>query len=236
MQFFIRPEGSEVRFTTGTHRNYFSVLLVDFFSVPWEFFGSSKTYLDLLRAICNTPLLSTTITPLGSTLDDFTQWLSDEVTIRKRWFPSIDLAIDLKIKRRDFVTICGNICKHNYTQLTRQATKFRRILQANDVHVDIGNCMIALPDFHEQFHDDILLYHATTIAQYLNDIRWGIFEYANEKRRQCVVTWWDDGLRIERYRYEYPSDIKSELGKHYFWELMNVVRREPYIPRFEVAD
>jgi hypothetical protein len=34
-----------------------------------------------------------------------------------------------------------------------------------------------LDDFYERFHKDILNYHSSTIAEFLNNIRWGIYEY-----------------------------------------------------------
>ncbi|MDE0074408.1 MAG: hypothetical protein OXR82_15890 [Gammaproteobacteria bacterium] len=235
MTFSIAPYGSEIRFNTPTHHAYFSILLADFFSIPREFFGGSDNYLGLLRLVCHQPLLSDSIEPLSSAVANFDQWLGEEVTIEQRWFPSLDLTIDLKIKRRDFITSCGNICKHNYTQLTRQGKKFGEILEKNGVQVDIEKCMIALPEFYDHFFDDILVYHASTIAQHLNDVRWGIYEYASARRREYVETWWDENPRIARYRYRFPSGIKSQLGKHLFWDLMDDVRREPYIPRFVVT-
>src|SRR5215218_1142153 len=39
------------------------------------------------------------------------------------------------------------------------------------------DALLALADFYEKFHTDILNYHASTIAEFLNNIRWGIYEY-----------------------------------------------------------
>jgi hypothetical protein len=42
-------------------------------------------------------------------------------------------------------------------------------------------------------------------------------------------------LRINAYKYPYPRDVTSGLGKTCYWDLMNDVMRQPYIQRFEVA-
>jgi len=37
------------------------------------------------------------------------------------------------------------------------------------------------------------------------------------------------------YRFHVPSAITHPLAKEMYWELMNVVRAPPYMPKFEVS-
>lgn len=46
---------------------------------------------------------------------------------------------------------------------------------------------LALEDFYRWFHDDILNYHASTIAEFLNNIRWGIYEYLQPEFQRSIV-------------------------------------------------
>ncbi len=236
MQFSFRDPDSSVMFNTRTHKAFFNILLVDLLSIPREFFNGDKSYLERLKDISINPLLGKRdIDSLKEAVDDFSNWLSQTVIIEKRWFPSIDLEIDLSIKRQAFVTMCGNINKHNFTQQTRQAKNLLRILEENGRQISIDKCLIALEDFQTQLYDDIFSYHAATIAEFLNNIRWGIFLYASAERERCVINWHNEKLNMSQYKYEYPSNIISELGKTYYWNLMNDMIRPPYIQKFEVT-
>lgn len=236
MLFFFNDPNSEIRFNSMTHKAYFNILLVDFLSVPREFFKDQKSYLERLQGICINPLLAGQhIQDLREAVQRFSDWLSQPVTVEKCWFPSIELAIDLKLSRKDFIIMCGNISKHNFTQQTRQANKLLQILSGNGQAFPIDKCLVALEDFYEQFYDGILNYHASTIAEFLNNIRWGIYSYASAERSRCVSYWYDDEMKIQRWSYAHPPDVESDLGKTYYQNLMDDVIREPYIPRFEVT-
>jgi hypothetical protein len=38
-----------------------------------------------------------------------------------------------------------------------------------------------------------------------------------------------------KYRYTYPTDVTTSLAKHWYWEIMNDVRSEPYMRQFRVT-
>ena len=40
---------------------------------------------------------------------------------------------------------------------------------------------------------------------------------------------------IERYDYQIPKDIASQYAKSCYWNLMNYVRKEPYMKKFVVS-
>jgi hypothetical protein len=240
MSFTFRDPDSSVIFHTRTHKAFFNILLVDLLSIPSEFFNDKKNYIERLKDICENPLMGKLAAKkdiffLRKSVNAFATWLLQTVVVEKRWFPSIDLQIDLSIQRQAFVTMCGNISKHNFTQQTRQAVKLQKILEKNEKFLSLDKCLIALEDFQKQFYDDIFSYHAATLAEFLNNIRWGIFLYASAERERRVVNWHDEKLNLNRYKYEYPSDITSELGETYYWNLMNDVIRPPYIQQFQVT-
>jgi len=92
--------------------------------------------------------------------------------------------------------------------------------------------MLALDDFYQWFHDDIFNYHASTIAEFLNNIRWAIYEYLQPEFHSSIV--WES-REPAKYRYTYPGGVSSKLGKSYYSDLMNEVRSAPYVPRFQVT-
>jgi len=240
MIFTFRDPDSSVMFNTMTHMAFFNIILVDLLSKPGDFFNGENNYIERIKDICENPLMGKLVVKrdirfLRDAVDAFLTWLSQTVVVEKRWFPSIDLEIDLSIMRQAFVVMCGNISKHNFTQQTRQAKRLQGILKVNGQSFPLDKCLIALEDFQTQFYDDIFHYHAATIAEFLNNIRWGIYLYAVAERTCCVENWYDEEMNLNRYKYHYPDDVASELGRTYYWNLMNDVMQPPYIQRFEVT-
>jgi hypothetical protein len=233
---FSDPDSS-IMFKSITHMAFFNIILVDLLSRPSGFFTSDRSYFDRLEHICANPLMGKlqAVKELTEAVCTFARWLSEEVTVQNRWFPSLNLQIDLKITRKIFIGICGNIAKHNFTQLTRQADRLRKIFCANSQGVSIDRCILALQDFRQQFYNDVFQYHSSTIAEFLNNIRWGIHSYAAMVRESCTETRFDEKLQLSVHEYRSPRDVTSELGKACFWELMNSTMQQPYVRRFKVA-
>jgi hypothetical protein len=87
-----------------------------------------------------------------------------------------------------------------------------------------------LDEFYEWFHTNVFSYHASTIAEFLNNLRWGFYNYlVPEFRRSFERTGEYD------YKFDIPSDIVSPLGRAMYWDLMNMVRAPPWFPRFTVT-
>ena len=73
--------------------------------------------------------------------------------------------------------ICGDIAKHNFLRLSQNVKRLRRALEINGHTIDEGQAYLLLPEFYEWFHTNIFAYHSSTIAEYLNNLRLGIFAY-----------------------------------------------------------
>lgn len=89
--------------------------------------------------------------------------------------------------------------------------------------------MLIIEEFCEQFHNDLFIYHISTIAEFLNNLRWSIFEYLQPLYKKSVQYYWDESLKL------YPANIENTYVRELFWNLMNDVRSEPYMPKFEVT-
>jgi len=237
MTFQFSDPDSSVMFKTMTHMAFFNIFLVDLLSKPSDFFTGDKSYIDRLEEICINPRMGEfqDLRELSETVCAFARWLSEKVTIQNRWFPSLELQIDLSIERQVFIRICGDITKHNFTRLTRDADKLRKVLRENGKSISLDKCILALQDFRRQFYDDIFHYHSSTIAEFLNSIRWGIYSYAAPVRERCIENRYDEKLRLTAYEYHFPADVTSDVGKTCYRELMDDVMRQPYVQRFEVT-
>lgn len=184
--------------------------------------------------MCNNPQLFdiSHIGFLNNAVDKFYSWLNQGSIIHEGWFPSINVKMNLKIRREDFVIIYGNTSKHNGTQQTRQVKKLQDILKGNGVELSVSEFQLAIKDFREQF-EGIYTYHASVLAELLNNIKWGIYKYLNPLRK-LIISYPDPSDPL-KYSYNYPLGIESKLGKDWFWELMNDVRKEPYVQEFKVT-
>ena len=107
------------------------------------------------------------------------------------------------------------------------------IFKRNEITLKNENALLILDEFYEWFHKDIFTYHSSAIAEFLNNIRWGIYEYLQPEFQQSIVFENDEHLR--RYHYTYPNDVNNSFAKSCYWDLMNEVRSEPYMNKFQVT-
>jgi len=227
---------SEIRFNSPTHQKYFNIILLDFLSPPDKKFSStqSTTYLNELQKICEFPNFdkSNSIKKLTTPTRKFKEWLEKEVVVNKIWLPSIDQEIDLSIKRIEFIKICGNISKHNFSRLSGVEAELIKIFRRNEIILKDKETLLVLGEFYEWFHNDIFSYHSSAIAEFLNNIRWGIYEYLHHEYQQSIVYENTDPLK---YHYTYPKEINNDFAKNCYWDLMNEVRGKPYMKKFQVT-
>lgn len=232
-----------LRFKTDTHQRLFNILLADFFSKPKttefglpdpprEALLSVKSYLFYLRRICATPKLN----PIGAdsikgALEAFVQWLEEECLVTNVWFPSIELETNLRMKRIEYIKICGNISKHNFMRLNIDVGTIRKILKNNGHSIELEQAYLIIPEFYDWFHRNIFGYHSSTIAEFLNNIRWGIYRYLQPEFKKSFTKDNSDSIR---YRFIYPLECKRPFVQSMYDGLMNAVRSEPYMPEFEV--
>lgn len=199
--------------------------------------GDSKvdhTTLYYLRRICQKPLIGTKTDQLSRLVEEFSDWLEAYAFVEEVWFGSIDIKMDLRIKRIDFIRMSGDIGKHNFLRLAGQANTLRRILGENKVEIDESDAYLALPDCWDWFHTHLLAYHASTIAEFLNNIRYAIRLYvAPVAAERYKVTGNVDGLEI--FTFERPDGIVNKFAWAQFFELMQGSLRQPNFPPFSVA-
>jgi hypothetical protein len=225
---------SSIRFNSSTHQRFFNIVLVDFLSLTDKKAPIKQTsYLNALKDISERPSfnIGDSIKLLREATLRFISWLNQEVEVDV-WLPSIETQTTLNISRFSFLKICGNISKHNFLRSVGVANDLQKTLAANGVSVNMEESLLTLADFYERFHTDLLNYHSSTIAEFLNNIRWGIYEYMQPEFHRSIVLERGDP---PKYRYIYPNEITSQLAKDCYWELMNEVRSAPYMRKFTVA-
>lgn len=236
--------------TTDTLRQ-FAILLRDFLSPvtgrgqgPMPF-GLAKppqngkvtdyTTLFYLARICKNPLIGTKIDFLAILVQDFIEWLETSAFIPKVWLSNIGMEVDLNIKRIDFVRMGGDIGKHNFLRLGGQAVKLQQILKENGVSIDESQAYAALPDCWDWFHTHLFAYHASTLAEFLNNIRYAIRLYVTPvaEARYQVTGKIDDHL--DSYTYKRPAEIENNFAWKQYCDLLNRTRIKPNFPPFGVT-
>lgn len=221
----------EVHFETSTHLQLFNILLLDFLEkVDVTLTGEQGSCLDVLDGACRTASFDVNGSGefLRKPVDDLRAWLDAEITVGT-WLPSIHQQLDLKIQRRESIYICGNMSKHNLARLTGAAKRLDEILCRHGVTVGYVKPLHVLDDFYVRFHEDIFEYHSTVIAELLNNARWGIHDYLSPEYLGEKV---QDANDPTKYSYRYPEDLSDDFAKSCYRDLMNTVRRKPYIERF----
>lgn len=225
---------SMIMFKDMNQRKLFFILLVDFLSVTDKRGPIKKiSFLSGLSEICKNPQFSEneSESELREIVERFRHWLNENKII-DIWMPSINKQVDLSITRIDAIKMSGDISKHNYLRASGVAERLREILKESGIEIGFEQAMLALPDFYERFHDDILIYLSSHICEFLNDIRWAIHIYLRPEFRKSFHRTSDP---IINYSYKVPNEIKSEYARDCYWELMNELRREPYMKKFVVA-
>ena len=227
---------SNIFFNSMTHEKFFNILLVDFLSCSNEkILGVQMSYLGALREICNSPNfnIDNSISSLIKATNEFANWLEKEVTVEKVCLPSIDLEIDLSIKRIEFIKICGNISKHNFTRLYGVVSELKSIFERNNKVLKNEDVLLIIDEFYQWFHDNIFSYHSSAIVEFLNNIRWGIYEYQTPEFQQSIIH--DTKEHPMKYHYTYPEGIKNGFAKTGYWKLMNDIRSRPDMKKFKVT-
>ena len=226
------PESS-ILFATRTHQQFFNIALVDFLSRTDKRAPVRQTsYLGALRLIADSPAFSIndSVAALRTCTSDFVAWLEAEITVDV-WFPSIELQAPLRVSRLQYIKMTGDLSKHNLLRSVGVAENLQQLLTGQGVPIELEAALLALDNFYEWFHDHVLNYHGSTIAEYLNNIRWSIYEYLRPEFIRSIV--WES-REPPKYRYTYPLGVASRFGQKSYGELMNLVRSESYMRRFQV--
>lgn len=236
--------------TTDTQR-LFHILLGDFLSplvargksaLPFDLPKPEKqsrlsnfTFLFYLRQVSEQPMLGPQADVLSEAVESFSDWLEKESHVPKVWLPSIDVEVDLNIPRITWLKISADIGKHSFARLEGNVRKVVRILRDHGQEIDEGMGYTVLPEFWDWFHSNLFGYHASTVAEFLNNLRWAIFTYLQpEYARSYRVT--GDISGAETYVFDSPEEVTSPLARTMYWDLMNMVRARPFFPRFTVTE
>ena len=220
----------EVVFASDEHRRLFNILLVDFLSRTGKRVGIlPRSYMEALVEVTDRPSFNVdgSVDRLRTTTHEFRQWLDTEVRI-DIWLPSINTETTLEITRTMFLRTCGNIAKHNFLRLNQVASQLQELLRKQGIEIPTDEALLALEDFYNHMRG-IFAYHSTTIAQFLNDLRWGIFLYLKPEFKRSFRRIPGDHWR---YEFVYPNGLKIEFARQCYWNLMNHVRSEPYMQPF----
>lgn len=244
---FAKPEGTKditLLPETSAHQRLFNILLLDFLTVPdVASFNlppppsggptSDKSYLFYLSRIAANPRLNgANGKAIAEPVNAFVSWLEADCTVNKVWLPSINTELDITLKRIQFIKICGNISKHSFAGLSWNSKEIANILAANGVSVTDDQRFLVIPEFYDWFHRSIMNYHISAIAEFLNNIRFGIHEYLTPEYQRAYTK---DLKDPTRYNFQVPADCTRELSHSMYWDLMNAVRAGLYMPRFEVT-
>ncbi|MBY0358296.1 MAG: hypothetical protein K2W82_09875 [Candidatus Obscuribacterales bacterium] len=227
----------EVMFNSESHRKLFYIFLADFLSEPNQQpfglpplstaeKGSERTFLFFLRRICEDGKLNSDTSCLRKPVDQFFDWLEGECVARKVWFPSIEVETNIRVKRITFLKICGNSAKHNFARLSRNVKSIQSVLHDNEIDIDFHKSYLVMPEFHDWFYNNICTYHGSAIAEYLNNIRKGIFEYVKLKYDRMI------DVVSDHYNYNSPPECQSDLTQSIYWDLMNRVSQPLFFHEF----
>jgi hypothetical protein len=231
-----------LKFKTRECGNLFLIILADFLSLPRSgTFGLShrlgsgslaETYLGNLLEIGANPHFGGDTSLLSSSATSFAEWLDGSVTVEKVWLPSIEREGAITVRRMSYLRICGTASKHGFTRLGDIVKKIQKVMTDNGTAINEGQSYLLIPEFQEWFRDHVFVASSTTIAFFLNEVRWGIFRYLQtefERAYQPHIS-----LDFQTYRFDVPTEITDPMIRSMYWDLMNEVRSEPHFPRFTV--
>ena len=251
LRTFARPithRPTNVLPNTSTDQRLFAILLGDFLSLPqargggpvpfglsvpsrYEA-GSAQTYLRYLREIAVRPSFSGDINPLAKEVGAFAAWLDAKLTCHGVWFGELNIEFDMTVDRIWVFKTVGDLAKHNFSRLEGQIRRIRNMLRQHGFAVDEGEFYAALPNIQEWLNDHILAYHISTIAEFLNNVRWAIHGYLHPEFKRA--------FRRENDVLVYTFDVTAEIGQGLphgmYWRLMNAMGSEPDFPRFVVSE
>lgn len=244
-----RTELSTLWFPSDQNRILFLILLTDFLSQvrgfgknppplglldpPSNAAPSDRTYLFHLRLVCVDPKLGGDISALREAVETFATWLEKVFEAPGVNLHNLDRPVDLKVSRLQYIRICGDIAKHSIARLEGNVKRVQALLAAAGNPIDDSQAYLAFPSFYEWFHG-IFIYHATQIAELLNNIRWGIFDYLKPEFRRSYHRKEGWSELYPMYGYHLPDGIESPVARAMYWDLMNRTRVPPYVQRFVV--
>lgn len=232
LDFLDSGKNIEIHFPTEPHQKLFYIILTDFLSrnTDTSLLKDDVSCMEQLGRLVSQPLLviGESAVNLKNAHDVFSEWLEHEIDT-KVWASSLNMELPLQLSRQQVIYFAGNMSKHHFGHLTVVRKKINKLL--DNTNRPQHDLIPALENIYADLHGNILNYHGSTIAEMLNNIRWGIHDYLlpefNRAYRKV-----DDVF----YEFDVPKDIRTDFAKSCYWELMNSVRSKPYISKFTVNE
>ena len=229
------PSQTESHFHSYIHKELFLIRVLDFVKEKTDLnlTGVKGSCIDTLKNVCHTRCfdISNSICHLENSVQELDAWLSHRKLI-SLWLPTLDLNAEVEVSRLDFLKISGNHSKHNLSRLTAVSKDITKLLEGHGYSVPIEQIPLALDDFREHLQENYFSYYGTWLSELMNNIRWGIQNYLQPFYNQAYIRVESDSYM---YRYEYPSEIKNDIPKQWYWRLMNNIRSRPHHKKFSGA-
>ena len=165
---------------------------------------------------------------MRSSIENFRNWLNGTFSDKIR-FISIDKEYNIILDRYSLIYLCANYSKHTVSSLSSVCKIFMDKINIQGQIVEENDTFYLIKEFFENYNEKVLLYHSSVVAQYLNDIRWGIQNYLAKEYEESIQ-YKEHG----RYEYTMPKNITGNIDQYIYWELMNEIRQKPYIDKFNV--
>lgn len=243
---------SNLMFQTSGQARLFVILLGDFLSEIRAFKGepvplglkpapsnarpSDLTFLFHLRQVCADPRLGRDTVGLSAAVEAFASWLEGEFTATGVNLHAIDVVADLRVTRLRYIKMCGDMAKHNLARLATNVGHLRKMLKQAGHSVSEQEAYLAVETFFEWFHQDIFLYHSSQIGEFLNNIRWAIYDYLQPEFQRSFHIPAKSSAEFPMYSYRVPAAITEPVAVAMYWNTMNRSRSRPYVQRFEIPD
>jgi len=245
-------EPTNLMFETSQHARLFTILLGDFLSqirafrgdpmplglrsVPHNARPSDLSFIFHLRQVVADPKLGVDATGLGERIEAFAEWLEGDFVAPDVDLGAIEVVADLRVARYRYLKMCGDIAKHNLARLATNVGHLRNLLAAGGHVVSEQEAYLAIENFFEWFHENIFIYHSNQIAEFLNNIRWAIFEYLQPEFQRSWHLTENATPNFPMYSYHVPAEITQPVARSMYWDVMNRVRAMPIVHRFVVSD
>ncbi|MRK21953.1 hypothetical protein [Pseudomonas sp. JG-B] len=229
-------DDTNIFFRTSAHHSLFAIALVDFLSMTdaaKEAPVPATPYLRALRTITARPSFNVngSVADLESVADSFKSWLDEKIEVDV-WLPTIGKQLLLRPTRRALHCIAGNLTKHNFLRSIGVAKELQHLLASAGAPLEMRDVIQAQGDIYEHFHDNVGLYHSSAIAEFLNNLLWGIQTYLQPEFER---SWTQDRHESCSYSYRYPAGLTDPLARACYWELMNRVRSGPIFQPFTIS-
>ena len=238
-----------LKFQSSTHAELFIILLADFLSpiqqsksnkivqnlgkLPNYARGADRTFIFHLRQVCLHPQLGKGATELSDKVEEFASWLETSMMSRGVNLDSIDIVADIEIERYRYLKMCGNNAKHSLPRLSRVVSELHGLLTVAGHKVSIQDANLATKPFFDWFFEDMFIFHSNQIVEFLNDVRWLMFEYLQP---EYLRSWYPGGRFTGDYGYHIPDSVTDPFARAMYWDIMNRVRMRPWMERFVVDD